>query len=113
MGGVGLLSWRIWSSAFSMSSQSRSLHTPASFNAVWVASSETALSACASSEKYRTTSCPFSSKGMPISGWLPERVKLEAMGSCVFVITEQLYHTIARIVGRNNLIYVYIYKYIY
>src|SRR6266581_8183237 len=75
-GGVGLLSWRILSSSFSMSSQERSLHAPAKSKAVCDASSDTALSACVSSEKYRTTSFPFSSKGIPISGWFPERVKL-------------------------------------
>src|SRR6266849_1985589 len=50
-GGVGLLSWRILSSSFSVSSQERSLNAPAKSNAVCVASSETALSACVSSEK--------------------------------------------------------------
>src|SRR6266699_6268196 len=51
MGGVGVLSWRILSSACSISCQSRSLHAPARSNAIWVASSDTALSAWASSEK--------------------------------------------------------------
>src|SRR5438034_5551634 len=85
-GGVGVLSWRILSSSLSISSQERSLHAPARCNAVCVASSDTALSAWVSSEKYRTTSFPFSSKGMPISGWFPESVKPETVGNGASVI---------------------------
>src|SRR5918996_4447322 len=66
MGGVGLLSCRIRSSAATISSQSRSLQAPITPKAFWVALRVTAASAAFSSVKQRTTSWPFSSKISPI-----------------------------------------------
>src|SRR6266702_4038635 len=45
IGGVGLLSWRIWSNVSSISSKSRSLHAPARASDFSVASFDTAWSA--------------------------------------------------------------------